>query len=81
MECNKCICTTFIKKRYYIYSKEKDDILIIGKCCCVKFISLDKHCEICNEILNSRLDNLCKVCKKKMSYKFIQKLFGSLSRL
>ena len=61
-----CICKTHIKSNCYIYNRETQKLLIIGKCCAKKFIdnTLFKYkCIKCNIVKRKTKNSYCNNCK------------------
>jgi hypothetical protein len=61
---NECVCGHYIKRNFYICSK--NDIMILGSCCILKFVpsGLRRTCQICGEVHRNRKNNLCNGCRE-----------------
>ena len=63
---NYCICGHKIKTNCYI--TDGDNVLICGENCIANILNnKKKSCIKCNTIHRNKMDNLCKVCRKKFT--------------
>jgi hypothetical protein len=64
----ECECSHPIKENCYIYSKQLDEIKIIGNCCVKRFLpnkeDRELKCELCKIPHRNRKVNRCNNCKR-----------------
>jgi hypothetical protein len=62
---DECVCGVEIMYNCFISNRERDWVLVIGRCCINKFIGPNRRrCEICYEPHRNRKRNMCKACYK-----------------
>ena len=64
---NECVCYVNIQNHFFIYSKKRDQILVLGSCCIKSFnpTKLNMICENCMSKHKNYSINLCTSCRKE----------------
>jgi hypothetical protein len=64
---NECVCYVNIQNHFFIYSKKRDQVLVLGSCCIKSFnpTKLDMICENCMCKHKNYSINLCTSCRKE----------------
>lgn len=64
-----CVCETNIKNNAYMWSEERKHLMILGRCCILRFGGDGKTgrtCGFCNAPHKNRSNNLCNDCRGKV---------------